>query len=97
MKQYKYGLAWLDRTNNTVSTYIKMPMDGTAEGEVLPVFLESAGKEGWLLCGMMDSFLSKGVRKMHPYPEQFAKAYGKRDREITDPKEVLELIFVKEV
>lgn len=97
MREYRYAIAYFDRRMGTVSTYIKMSMDGVEEGAVLPTFLESAGKKGWLLCAMMDTFLKDGIRTIQAYPEEFAKATGKRDRDITDPSELLELIFVKEV
>jgi hypothetical protein len=97
MKKLQYRLAWYDRKMGTVDFYVKMPMDGVDSGEPLPQFLQSAGEQGWLLCGVMDGYIQTGIRTVHANPEQFAKATGQSERTLTDPKEVIELVFVKEV
>jgi hypothetical protein len=87
MKKLQYRLAWYDRKMGTVDF----------SGEPLPQFLQSAGEQGWLLCGVMDGYIQTGIRTVHANPEQFAKATGQSERTLTDPKEVIELVFVKEV
>ena len=97
MKKFQYSLAWYDRKMGTVDYYVKMPMEGVDSGNNLPQFLQSAGEHGWQLCGVWDSFIQPGIRAVHPNPEQYAKVTGQRERTLTDPKEVIELVFVKEV
>ncbi len=85
MKKYQYSLAYYDQKMGTADMCIKMPMDGVPVNVSLPEFLQSAGEHGWLLCGSMDSYIHDNIKSV----------YG--NRTLTDPKEVLELIFVKEV
>jgi len=95
-KAFQYALAYYDRKFGTVSSYIKLPVEGAPENEALPVFLKGAGEYGWVLCGTFDTYLSDGIRTIQGNPEHFAKATGKAARNIEDPKEVIELVFVRE-
>jgi hypothetical protein len=80
----------------SVSTYLKTPMDGVAEEESLPEFLKSAGEKGWLLCGVMEGYISPTTTTIHPNPQAFAKLGGEAQRTLQDLKEVIELVFVRE-
>ena len=97
MKEYRYSIAWYDRKMGTVSTYVEMPMEGVPDANSFPEFLQNAGKQGWLLCGAVDGYYSAGMSAAQPNPEAYAKATGQTSRKVTDPKEVIELIFAKEI
>jgi hypothetical protein len=52
MKSFVYGLAEFDRIAGTIDSYIHLPVEGVS-GHTVPAFLESAGEQGWELCGTM--------------------------------------------
>lgn len=90
----KYSIATYDRKIGNVDWYTKMPMDGVDSGVPLPMFLASAGKNGWRLCAAISS--AGIVGSVLGLPESFAKASGKTSRKIEDSSEVVELIFSRE-
>jgi hypothetical protein len=84
MTKYKYSIVYFDRKNGTMDYYIKMPMEGVDSGTVVPEFLRQAGEHGWQLCCGWNSYLMDGIKSVHG------------DRTLTEPEEVLEMIFMKE-
>jgi len=80
-----YGLAELDRYTGRVDWNINLPMDGVQCG-TLYEFLQSAGEQGWELCGAFAAGL-KGSKRALPGKDEL--------RECGEAAEVVALIFKK--
>jgi hypothetical protein len=84
VKKFKYSIVYYDRKNGTMDYYIHLPMDGVDAGTTLPEFLKQAGDHGWQMCGGWNTYLGDGIKRAHG------------SGTLTDPEEVLELIFMRE-
>jgi hypothetical protein len=83
MAKVTYGIATYDRWRGTIDAEIKAPMDDCYGG--LHEFFESAGKNGWELCG---SFPSGTVGNNVAQPDGSL-------HKTTDPTEYITFIFKK--
>jgi hypothetical protein len=80
-----YGLADYDRFTGTVDWNINLPMEGVQCGTMYE-FLQSAGEQGWELCGAFPA-AQKGSKRALPGTAEL--------RETADAAEVVALIFKK--
>lgn len=81
----EYGIATYDRWNGMVSSEFKRPLANVQDSGFIE-FFESAGENGWELCGCFPSGV-KGHKVAQP---------DKADtKETTDPSEYITFIFKK--
>ena len=85
MAKIEYGIATYDRWNGVVSSEFKLPLTNVRDGGFIE-FFESAGANGWELCGSFPSG-TKGHKVAQPHKAE--------TKECTDPTEYITFIFKK--